>query len=728
MKLNRLSILLFACYCFLCPTVMLFAAPPDEGMWLMNLVNKYNYENMRFMGCKLSAEQIYSESQPSLKDAVVSLGDFCTAEFVSGEGLLFTNHHCGYDAIAAHSTVENNLLANGFWASTHADELTNPGLFVKQLVRMQEVTDSILPYLEGLTENERINKVRELSGAIASHASFSGKYKVDVKPFFYGNQYFLFVYRVFNDVRLVAAPPASIGNFGGDTDNWMWPRHTGDFSVFRVYADKDNNPTSGYSPDNVPYHPVNYLPVSMKGINNGDYQMVIGYPGNTNRYIPSFAISNVILKKNPALVKIISAITEPMQEDMASDPAVKLALAPDFASLMNSQKLYESQITGLKKMHLVEWKEQEEASFLQWAKLQGADSVNQYTQAFNDMRLKYELLNKVEAPFYYAFFNVVYSQVGSFAMDINDIEGTFAKDTKPDDRQKIYDNVKASATEFFNAFIFGTQQKVLLSSMELYCREQPGEELPQPLQDILKQYKGNTANEKLTAFVKEAYDHSILTSKERFDQFMSKPSMKSLKKDALYNYYVGLYAHCITYRQQLMQANRDISNDMRIYLKGMMAMQPGTDFYPDANFTMRLSYGLVSGYEPRDAVRYDWMTTLSGVMEKEDSTVSEFTVPKKLKELYDRKDFGKYDYNGDVPVCFLTTNDITGGNSGSPVINANGELTGLAFDGDYEGAAGDYKINPDLNRTICVDIRYILFIMDKFAHADNLMNEMKIVY
>lgn len=708
-------------------TISAFAtppAPPDEGMWLLTLVNKYNYDVMKQLGCKLTPDQIYSEQEPSLKDAIVSFGDFCTAEFVSQDGLLFTNHHCGYDAVANHSTVDNDLLDNGFWSKDHSQELTNPGLFVKVLVRMQDVTDSVVPKLKDLSQEDRQKKVQEVSKSLAAHASLDGKYKAEVKSMYYGNQYFLFVYQVFHDIRLVAAPPASIGKFGGDTDNWMWPRHTGDFSVFRVYADKNNNPTADYAADNVPYKPKHFLPISLKGFNKGDFAMIIGFPGSTDRYLTSYAIEEVINYKNPALIKVIKIMTDQMKADMDRDPKLRLQLASDYATMMNSQKLFESQLPGLKKLDLVGRKQEEEAGFMAWAKQQ--PSGDQYVQMMDDLKNTYAQMGKVEVPFYYTIFNVNYTPAGKFALEVNQMEGVLGKDAAADARQKTMDEVKKSAAEYFGKQAVETEKKMLLNLLVLYEQEKPGGELPQPIADILTKYKGATPKEKFAAFVDEAFSKSLLTSKDRFDAFMAKPSMKTLQKDALYNYYMGIYAKSAEYRQQYAALNRQIAKDMRVYLQGQLERDPNRRMYPDANFTLRLTYGTIDDYMPRDAVHYNWMTTLSGVIEKADSTNEDFMLPGRMKDLYAKKDFGRYNFNGDVPVCFLSTNDITGGNSGSPVMNANGELIGLAFDGNYEGTAGDYEVDPDFNRTISVDIRYVLFIIEKYAGDMTLINELKI--
>lgn len=704
------------------------SSPPDEGMWLLSLVDKYNYATMRHLGCKLKPEEIYSEVEPSLKDAIVSFDGICTGEFVSAEGLLFTNHHCGYDAIASLSTVENNILENGYWATDRTKEIPVEGLYVKLMVHMQDVSDSIIPLLAGLAADERIKKVQELSKAISVRASEQGKFKTEVKPFFYGNQYFLFVYKVFNDIRLAGTAPESIGRFGGETDNWMWPRHTGDFAIFRVYADKDNNPTAGYAPDHVPYRPGHFLPVSLKGVQEGDFQMMLGYPGSTNRYLPSFAIQNVIEHKNPALIRLMEAMASVMKEDMSANPELKIALAADYASLTNSLKLYESQLPGLERMQLVERKQAEEAAFLKWTESKTSDSSAVYRKALLDLKQDYEQVVRVEVPYFFAFFNVNYSPVGNFALEVHNLENVLAKDTPPEKKDQVVAEVKTSASEYFRSFAPETQKKILISMLNLYYAEKPGGVLPQPIADMLSKYKGATVSDQFKAFADAAYSQSILTSEKRFDDFISKPSIKALQRDEFYKYYIAMSKVATDYRTEYQAANRNVTRDMRTYVKGLMEREANLNFYPDANGTLRLCYGTVQDYSPRDAVFYDWKTTLSGIIEKADSTFKDYRVPRQLINLYHEKDFGRYSVKGDVPVCFITTNDITGGSSGSPVINAYGELTGLVFDGNFEGTAGDYEIDPDLNRSLCVDIRYVLFIIEKIGGAKNLIDELTIVH
>lgn len=413
---------------------------------------------------------------------------------------------------------------------------------------------------------------------------------------------------------------------------------------------------------------------------------------------------------------------------MNSDPALRISLAADYAKLSNGEKLYKSQLPGLEKMNLVKIKQQEEAEFLQWAGKQSAETREQYIKIYEDLRLKYEVIEKVEGPYFYNFFSIQFLPVGNFTIKAGQLEEALSKDAAADAKQKALDDINKASEEYFSELKPETQKRILLAILQLYYKEQPGGSLPGPIQDILARYKGNTPEEKFTAFTEVAFSKSILTSKQRFDAFTAKPSLKVLKSDPLYNYYKGMYDEGAAYRQQYQATNRDIAKDMKSYVMAMMEKDPTRHFYPDANSTLRLNYGVVEDYNPRDGVHYDWMTTLSGIIEKEDSANTDYRVPEKMNELYRKRDFGKYSFNGDVPVCFITTNDITGGNSGSPVINANGEMTGLAFDGNYEGTAGDYEVDPELNRTICVDIRYVLFIMEKYAGAENLMRELKIVY
>lgn len=695
---------------------LLATNPPDEGMWMMSLIQMYNYERMHELGLQLTADQVYSTTQPCLKDAVVSFGGFCTAEFVSQQGLLFTNHHCGYEAIASLSSVGNNMLDNGWWSTKQSEEIPVPGLFVKVLVRMQDVTDSIAPQLVGLEPADRSKKVQGLIMAMVKNVKAGTNYDAEVRSVFSGNQYWLFVYQTFKDVRFVGAPPASIGKYGGDTDNWMWPRHTGDFSVFRVYAGKDNNPAT-YSADNVPYVPKKSLDISLTGFKEGDYTMTVGYPAQTNRYIPSFAVQDVISKSNPALIAVFETITQVQKKYMDMDEAFRLSIAGDYASNMNSLKLWQSETPGLIKENVVMQKQMEESAFTTWLSSQPDSVQKKYGTVLTDLQNAYATRSASEVPFYYANFNTQFVPMSVFVPGMQQVETWLTE--KP---AGYKDSIASMIGDAMKGFTFpkAMTEELLGKLMTQYAANISSTNRPEIMNAILTKYGT------YDAFAKSMFATSVLCDSVRMKSFLTKPSLKVLQSDLLYQYLQQVSALRLKYQMGYASQFPVIAKFTRLYLTGLHMMNPKQIFYADANGTMRLSYGSVASYDPRDAVHYEYQTWLSGVIEKMDNSNPEFVVPDNLYQAWKNKDFGPYAVNGDVPVCFLTNNDIIGGNSGSPVLNGKGELIGLAFDGDLEGTTADYNFNPDLNRTICVDVRYVLFCIDKLGHAQNIMNELHI--
>lgn len=706
------------------------AVNPDEGMWLANLVRQLNFDYLHQLGLKLSADEIYNTENPSLKDAIVQMTNsgsgFCTGELVSQNGLLFTNHHCGYDAIASVSSTEHNYLDDGFWAKSYSEELPIPGLGIRILQNAYDVTDSIVPKLEGLDMAARRAKVSEIEARLVSRYAQNGL-EAELKAMFYGNQYFMYVYQIFNDVRLVGTPPSSVGKFGGDTDNWMWPRHTGDFSIFRVYADQDNNPAE-YSANNKPYTPKKFLTISLDGYKEGDFTMIMGYPGSTERYLTSYGMTEVINESNPAQIAVFETVTDVMKADMDKSEAVRIQLASDYASLMNALKLWETQIDGMKRMDAEAIKKDFEKTFMQWAKAQGASTEEKYKEMFNNFQKQYATLSTANTEFYLKIYSVVLMPSGNFALSLNDIENLFG-DEKPsaEERQAIIDGVAAAGDEMWKTYVYDTEIKKLAALLTMLHNKLPAESQPQVITDILAKTKGATAEEKFMTWSKSAFAKSVFTSPEKLDAYLKAPNEKKLKKDPLYDFYIQLYIDAQSAGSVFRAANGEINRLEREYVGGVLKQQNGKFIYPDANFTLRLTYGTVQDYNARDAVFYHWQTNLNGIMEKRDNTDEEFMVPDKLYELWKNKDYGRYaDKNGTVPVCFISDNDITGGNSGSPIMNGKGELLGLAFDGNYEGTPGDYIFDPAMNRTISVDIRYVLFIIDKYAGAQNLISELKI--
>lgn len=705
------------------------AVNPDEGMWLANLVRQLNFDYLRQIGLELSAEEIYNPDNASLKDAIVQMtsggSGFCTGELVSQNGLLFTNHHCGYDAIASQSTTEHNYLDDGFWAKSYGEELPIPGLGIRILQNAYDVTDSIVPKVEGLDMSARRAKIGEIQNRLIAKYS-EGGLQAELKSMFYGNQYFIYVYQVFNDVRLVGTPPSAIGKFGGDTDNWMWPRHTGDFSIFRVYADKENNPAE-YSAENVPYKPKKFLTVSLDGYKEGDFTMIMGYPGSTERYLTSFGMTEVMTESNPAQIDVFKTVTDVMKADMDKDEAIRIQLASDYASLMNALKLWTTQIDGMERMDAVAIKQDREKAFMKWANGQGASSEEKYKEIFKNFENSYAALSTVNKEFYHKIYSVVLMPSGNFALSLNDIE-TLWGDEKPSDEQRtmIIESVQAAGEEMWKTYVYDTEVKKLAALLNMLYTKLPAEKYPQVMKDILAKSKGATPEEKFNNWSKAAFEKSVFTSQEKLNAFLKSPSEKKLKKDPLYNYYIELYTDAQNAGSVFRAANGEINRLQREYTAGILGQNTGKSLYPDANFTLRLTYGTVQDYNARDAVFYHWQTNLNGIMEKRDNTNEEFMVPDELYNAWKNKDFGRYaDKSGTVPVCFISDNDITGGNSGSPIMNGKGEWIGLAFDGNYEGTPGDYIFDPSMNRTISVDIRYVLFVIDRVYGAQNIISELK---
>ncbi len=703
--------------------------PPDEGMWLPIFVERLNYTDMQKMGLNLTAEEIYSINNSSIKDAVVGLssratpsGYFCTGEIVSDKGLLFTNHHCGYDIIQQHSSVEHNYLKDGFWARSLEEELPNEALSASFLIRMDDVTDSIIPFLsDTMSEGTRSAKVRQLTDELTESATEDGKYNVVVKSFFEGNEYYRFVYQVYTDVRLVGAPPSDIGKFGGDTDNWMWPRHTGDFSIFRVYCAPDGSPAD-YAEENVPLTPKHHLPVSIKGIEKDDFAMIWGYPGGTNRYMTSYGVEFALNHFNPSIIDLLGKTLEIMKEDMDADPAVDIMYASEYASLANSWKYLIGQSRGVKRLNVVDKKRKIEDRFTDWVN-QSEERKEKYGDALELIKSGYaQNEGSIKLLMYYNL-GLMSPGIVSYPRQFTQLENQLKESKEnPEAPKRTISILEEGMIDHFEDYNAPTDQKLLAGMFAMFAKNIPVEEQPEFLKEINKKYKGD-----FDRFAADIFEKSMFASEERLNEFFEKPKAKKLAKDPAYilsqQVMDGMMASMGSYQGSQASLNKG----KRLFVAGLMEMQPDKVFYPDANSTMRLSYGSVEDYYPADAVHYDYVTHLYGVMEKEDPTDPEFRVPEKLKELYKAKDYGRYGKDGKLITCFLTTNDITGGNSGSPVINGDGELIGLAFDGNWEAMSGDIAFEPELQRTICVDARYVLFIIDKFAGATNLIDELTIV-
>ncbi len=706
--------------CFI--TTIGYAKPtptPDEGMWLPMFFKKLNYSTMQKMGLKLTAEELYSFNNSSLKDAIVQFGSGCTGEIVSEKGLLFTNHHCGYDAITSQSTVQHDYLKNGFWANNLSEEIPIQGLTVSFLVRMDDVTKEVLgDYVNKLDRTPIKDSILLRIADLKEKYSANGQYKVDIKPFFEGLEYYMFVYEVFTDIRLVGAPPSSIGKFGGDTDNWMWPRHTGDFSIFRVYANAENKPAK-FSKDNQPYKPKHFLPISLKGVNKGDFTMIWGYPGSTERYMTSGEVENTINISDPAVVRAGEYVLPTMKKMMDKEDRIRLMYASDYAGYMNLWKNKKGELRGLKRLDVYGKKKAIEDRLTKWIQ-EDKSRVEKYGDVVKDLSEASKVIGNASSTKYswYANLGLMTNQRVLLALRTTiTIDGIDKKDPK---YEKAIERIKKLGLEHFEKYDQETEKELFRSLITMFSTIDNNN----PIYNTLhKKFKGN-----LDEYVEEAFEESVFGNKASFEKFMKNPKAKKLNKDLISQAALTAYSFLGIQDENLEKADENLSQARQRFVAALREMDPSLVQYPDANLTMRMTYGQVLDYYPADAIHYDYTTTLSGVMEKEDSTSDEFVVPAKLKELYNKKDFGQYaDAKGNITTCFLSNNDITGGNSGSPIINAEGQLIGLAFDGNWEAMSGDIAFEPELQRTINVDIRYVLFIIDKFAGAKNLIDELKII-
>lgn len=699
----------------------------DEGMWLPLLLGKQVYADMVKRGLKLTPEQLYSVNKSSLKDAVIIFGGGCTGEIVSNEGLIFTNHHCGYAAIAAASSVNNNYLRDGFWALNKSQEIPAKDLSVQFLLKIEDVTDKIAPSLEGLSTADRSKKQAELISRInQQYSDPSQNIEARVSPLFKNNQFLVFVYQRYTDIRLVGTPPESIGKFGGDTDNWEWPRHTGDFSVFRVYAGKDGKP-SPYNADNTPLKPKYFLPVSVKGFKDGDYAMIYGYPGSTNRYETSYGIKLATDINNPNLVALRDVRLKAMFEQMKNDPAVKLQLASSYAGIANYWKFYDGETKQLLKYHIYEQKQKEEMQFQQWAKGRA-----EYENIFTEWPKVYDAWKPYAKQRVYIYEGILGSSLAKFASTLIKLENDMVKDGV--DAPIVKKDLEA-ANNARKTFIAEenkiSDQQILAATCRMFYNDIDKNQHPAGFYENLRSAYGDLKEpETYKKWSTAVFSNTMLLNDAKWDAFLKKPDAVTLQNDPAYAYAGSFVKSYLSkydpFFQQFVLKNNDLG---RLYLKGIMEMDPKKKMYPDATFTMRVSYGNVKSYVPRDAVKYEYMTTMKGVMEKYIPGDYEFDLPAKLLELVKKKDYGQYIDKriNDLPVCFITNNDITGGNSGSPVIDGSGNLIGLAFDGNYEALSHKLAFDKELNRTICVDVRYVLWCIDKLGGAENIIKELKLV-
>ncbi len=691
----------------------------DEGMWLLSMIDK-NYDDMKAQGFKLTAEDIYSINKSSLKDAIPQFAGGCTAEIVSSEGLLFTNHHCGYGSIQALSSVENDYLKNGFWAMSKDKELACKGLSVKFLIEMKDVTDKILSdFEENETSDEQTNKITKNISEVKKAYKNENNYTINIKPLFNGNQYFLFVYQSYNDVRLAGTPPSSIGKFGGDTDNWMWPRHTGDFSMFRIYADKDNKPAE-YSKDNVPYRPKQFLKVSISGVKENDFAMIMGFPGSTNRYKSSFGVKQAIETTNPVFVKVRTKKLEILNKYMAKNDTIRVKYAGKHAGISNYWKYFIGQTAQLKQNGVIAKKQKVEADFQEWIR-NNPDKKSKYGNVLRKLETSYFDLKDYNRNGIY-FFEVFSG--GSEAIKMaKSLEPYYNKLKNGELTNEDKEALLKIADKHYKNYTLKVEKELFAATLKIYYEDIEQKYQPDIFRTIETKYKKD-----FNKFTENAFAKSIFSSKKLMQEFIEKASYKVLEKDLIFQTIQSAYKSRSSFVDSKVKAAfQEQKEAKKMFVDGILQIYPDKKFYPDANLTMRLTYGQVLPYKPRDAVFYNYFTTTDGIIEKKDNTNHEFVVHPKLEKLIREKDFGQYAENGKLVTCFLTNNDITGGNSGSPVLNCNGELIGLAFDGNWEAMSGDIFFEDDLQRCIVADIRYVLWVIDKFAGATNLIDEMSIV-
>ena len=705
---------------------MLFSMLPasllaNEGMWLVSLLNRMNEAEMKGLGLNLTKEEIYSINTASLKDAIVRLNyGQCTGEVVSDKGLIFTNHHCGYDAIQTLSTVENNLLLDGFCAKSFAEELPIENFKISFLVRIDDVTKDMLSVVsDGMSEADRDKALAAKSKELSAANTNNGMYEVEVKSFFYGNEYYMMVYQTFSDIRLVGNPPESVGKFGGDTDNWMWPRHTGDFSMLRIYADKNNQPAA-YSKDNVPFKPKHFLPVNIEGVSEGDFTMIMGFPGRTSRYLTSYGIEQAVETRNPALIECLGTKLESWKSVMDKDARVRLMYAAKYASTANGWKYYIGQTRGLKRLDVKSDKAKIEVNFTKWLNGNGT-TKSKYGETLKSIEDYYNEWDPyVKASTYSSLCGIGGAEFMAFSADMGEAIKQILAETDETKRKEGLASLQADIDAHFKEYDAETDKVVFVNLTVLY-RGRITADRPTWHAMLDEKYKGSAM-----AYANKLFETSVFVNKDRLMKFLEKPSAKVIDKDLAYIAASSASVHAMNFRS--LNPQQKFNKGMRQFVAGLREMSPDKAFAPDANSTMRVTYGIVDDYKAADAVHYDYYTTAAGIMEKRDNSNPEFVVPDKLAELITKKDFGRYaNEKGELPACFIHNLDITGGNSGSPVIDGDGNIVGIAFDGNWEAMSGDIAFEPELQRTISVDIRYVLFVVEKLMGGKNIVDELKYV-
>jgi len=713
--MKKILLILFV-FCFL----FRFPAMADEGMWLPSLIQKLNINQMQNDGCELSADDIYSINHSSLKDAVVALDHgSCTAEMISSKGLLLTNHHCGFGEIQSHSSVEHDYLRDGFWAKNYSQELSNPGKTATFLIRIEEVTDSVMNNLsDTLSDEERNTEIQKACFRIQKSAKDSvNDYEAVVKPLFNGNRYFLFVSQTFRDVRLVGTPPVSIGKFGGDTDNWSWPRHTGDFSMFRVYCSPEGKPAD-YSKDNIPYHPKFHLTVSLNGYHNDSYAMIMGYPGSTSRYKTSYGVDYAMTVTNPVRIQVREAKLDIIKKYMVTSEKAKIQYASKYARSSNYYKYSIGQNKGLKALHIMDQKKESEDEFTKWVN-QDESRKLKYGKALGMIKNFYSDPSSSKAYEYIIESMLMGPEIFYACFKVKGLESSLksGKDTAAIERS--IKMLRGNIEKFYKDYDAATDAKISETLFELYKENVSSEYYPSFFRTVEKKYNGDFGR-----YINKIFSKSLFTDKSRLESFLDNPTYKKIKKDPVFQVSNDIFKELILLGGQEDTKADSLKEGRRLYLAGLMEQEKNHVFYPDANSTMRLTYGTVGGYQPFDAVTYNYYTTIKGYIEKEIPGDIEFDVPQKLKDLYYSKNFGRYaDKDGTLHTCFITNNDITGGNSGSPVLNSKGQLMGIAFDGNWEAMSCDIAYEPVLQKCISVDIRFVMWVIDKYAGAKNLIDE-----